>query len=130
MYTDTRIETAFGLQESEIPEPSKIVVYRILQEALNNALKHSAADTIEVGLERMGDGMRMCVRDNGCGFDLQERLDNPDPLTGYGLRGMYDRAEVVGGRLVIDARPERGTAVCLEMPAEPLLVDADHPPSH
>jgi nitrate/nitrite-specific signal transduction histidine kinase len=43
---------------------------------------------------------------------------------------MYDRAEVVGGRLVIDARPERGTAVCLEMPAEPLLVDADHPPSH
>ena len=130
MYTDTRIETAFGLQESEIPEPSKIVVYRILQEALNNALKHSAADTIEVGLERMGDGMRMCVRDNGCGFDLQERLDNPDPLTGYGLRGMYDRAEVVGGRLVIDARPGRGTAVCLEMPAEPLLVDADHPPSH
>jgi signal transduction histidine kinase len=129
MYTDTHIETAFELQESEIPEPSKIVVYRILQEALNNALKHSKADTIEVRVERMDDGMRMCVRDNGCGFDLQDRLDNPDPLTGYGLRGMYDRAEVVGGRLTIAATPGQGTAVCLEIPAEPLIADAEHPHS-
>jgi signal transduction histidine kinase len=129
MYKDTRIETRFDLQENEIPERSKIVVYRILQEALNNALKHSKAETVEVRLERMGNGMRMCVNDNGCGFDLQDRIDSPDPLTGYGLRGMYDRTEVVGGRLAIAATPGQGTAVCLEIPDAPLLVDADRPPS-
>jgi signal transduction histidine kinase len=77
----------------------------------------------------MGNGMRMCVNDNGCGFDLQDRIDSPDPLTGYGLRGMYDRTEVVGGRLAIAATPGQGTAVCLEIPDAPLLVDADRPPS-
>jgi signal transduction histidine kinase len=124
MYLDTRIETIFNLQEDDIPEPSKIVVYRILQEALNNALKHSKADRVQVRLEKMGEGIRMCVSDNGCGFDPQDRTTTSDPMSGHGLRGMYDRTEVVGGCLVIDSAPGQGTRVCMEMPAETLL-DAD-----
>ena len=89
-----------------------------MQEALNNALRHSRADTVKVVLEKDRGCIRMCVKDSGDGFDPEAAFENPDPLTGYGLQGMLDRAEVVGGSVVIDSKPGQGTAVCLELPCE------------
>jgi signal transduction histidine kinase len=118
MYADTRIETHFDLEEKDIPEFGKIVIYRVMQEALNNALKHSAAAKVLVSLENVDGCIRLRVADDGCGFDAQSEMDSSDPLTGYGLRGMVDRAEVVGGTLTIDARSGQGTSVLLELPCD------------
>ena len=118
MHGGTRIETRFALEEHEVPEFIKIVIYRVLQEALNNALRHSKADTVRVSLEKINGCIRLCVKDNGCGFDPEDIMKNDDPLTGYGLRGIRDRAELVGGSLDLDSSQGRGTAVCLELPCE------------
>ena len=116
MHPDTRIETQLLLNDGEIPDYSKIVIYRVLQEALNNALKHSGADTIRVSLTAAKSRVRLCVKDNGCGFDPEGAIQSTDPLSGYGLKGMSDRAEVVGGSLSLESSPGRGTSVCLELP--------------
>lgn len=115
-YKHTRIETKLELQEHEVPEFCKIVIYRVMQEALNNALKHSGAATVQVSLSKNEGRIRMCVSDNGSGFDPEDELTASDPLTGYGLRGMYDRALAGGGSLIVDTGPQRGTTVCLELP--------------
>lgn len=120
IYRQTRIDTFFDLDEHEIPGFGKIVIYRVMQEAVNNALKHSEADTVTVRLEKSAGGIRLCVTDTGCGFDppqvLQEIDRSSHPMSGYGLRGMQDRAEVMGGTLTLDSRPGKGTVVCLNMP--------------
>ena len=118
MHAETRIETKLALKDDDVPEYSKIVIYRVLQEALNNALRHSGADTIHVSLTAAKDRVRLCVKDNGCGFDPEDAIQITDPLSGYGLKGMSDRAEVVGGSLSLDSSPGRGTTVCLELPLE------------
>lgn len=118
LYADTRIETDFEVAEYEVPQPSKIVIYRVLQEAVNNALKHSEAEAVQVRLTTEDDRIRLCVEDDGCGFDLEAAEINRDTLSGFGLEGMRDRAAMAGGRLSIDSRPGQGTAVCLELPRE------------
>lgn len=118
MHADTRIETKLVLKDDDVPEYSKIVIYRVLQEALNNALRHSRAETIRVSLTAANDRVRLCVKDNGCGFNPEDAIESTDPLSGYGLKGMSDRAEVVGGSLSLDSSPGRGTTVCLELPRE------------
>ena len=119
LYADTRIETHLDVAENEIPELSKIVIYRVMQEALNNALRHSGADGVKVSLTKTNDCLRMCVQDDGSGFDPNDERTRTDPLSGYGLGGMKDRAEVVGGTLLVDTEPGRGTMICLEIPWEP-----------
>ena len=116
MHADTRIETKLVLMDDDVPEYNKIVIYRVLQEALNNALRHSQANTIRVSLEAANDRIRLCVKDNGCGFDPDDVIQSSDPLSGYGLKGMSDRADVVGGSLSLDSSPGRGTTICLELP--------------
>jgi signal transduction histidine kinase len=118
MYADTRIATRIEVGEYEVPQPSKIVVYRVLQEAVNNALKHSGAETVHVRLAKTNDRIRLCVEDDGCGFDPAEKGIDSDAMSGFGLEGMRDRAAMVGGRLSIDSRPGEGTSVCLELPCE------------
>jgi signal transduction histidine kinase len=118
MYADTRIATRLEVGEYDIPQPSKIVIYRVLQEAVNNALKHSGAATVLVRLAKTDDRIRLCVEDDGCGFDPGQAEIDCDALSGFGLEGMHDRAAMVGGRLSIDSRPGQGTSVCLELSPE------------
>ncbi|MFZ7127597.1 MAG: response regulator [Desulfobacterales bacterium] len=118
IYKNTRIETRFDVEESLIPAFGKIVIYRVLQEAVNNALKHSGAGTVRVIMLKENDGICMCVEDDGCGFDQEWAMESTDPLSGYGLKAMRDRAEVVGGLLAIDSSPGRGTVVRLQLPCQ------------
>ena len=95
-------------------------VYRIAQEALNNILKHSAARRIEVQLENDLHCVRLRVLDDGRGFDMSGGV----PGRGYGLTTMRERAKMLGGTLVIDSAPGRGTRLLLELPvAENLYID-------
>jgi signal transduction histidine kinase len=106
-----RIETHVAVMEDEVREPLGIVIYRILQEALNNALKHSGADMVHVGLRKTGHFLELSVRDNGQGFDVTELLNEEDQTERMGLVGMKDRAELSGGTIEIRSEKKEGTTI-------------------
>lgn len=116
-YGQVRIHKHIDIGEAQIPDLAKIVIYRVLQEALSNALKHSTADEVRIDLVGRNGNITLRVKDNGCGFDPEGALQNRDPLSGYGLTGMHDRAQVIGATLVIDSRPGLGTDLCLTLAA-------------
>lgn len=115
-YKKIQITQDVAIDESDLSEAMKIVVYRILQEAMNNAAKHANASQIHFTLSRQDGGVQMTVKDNGCGFEPRSRLFASDPLSGHGLQGMRERAQLCGGRLEVDSRQGEGTLITLELP--------------
>jgi two-component system sensor histidine kinase UhpB len=98
---------------SDLGDDAQLVVYRVAQEALNNAARHSGAKRVEVRLRRAGDGgVALEVSDDGRGFAFDESE------RGLGIGGMRERALLVGGELTIESRPGAGTTVRLEVPGE------------
>jgi two-component system, NarL family, sensor histidine kinase UhpB len=95
----------------ELSPDSQVVVYRVAQEALMNASRHSGASRVEVSLEPRDTRVQLQVADNGRGFAFA------DEGKGLGLDGMRERALLVGGALEIDSRPGKGTTITLEVPA-------------
>jgi signal transduction histidine kinase len=93
-------------------------IYAIIQEALNNALRHATATVITVVLRQSSEGLLVEVRDNGCGFEVAERTG------GIGLSTMHERAEAIGGRLNITSAHDQGTSVQLLLPVR-LLAQSD-----
>jgi len=113
VYCSVQVEQDIQVTEENIPEPLKIIIYRILQEALNNAAKHSGANHITVCL-KMADGqLELSVEDNGRGFDLAQisRDDDIPVMEGLGLLSMRERAELSGGTLRIRTQPGQGTEI-------------------
>lgn len=104
-----------GVGRLESPE-AELVLYRIVQEAITNALRHAAARTIEVTVERRDHAVIATVADDGVGFDVEAIMADADGDTGLGLFGMSERAEYVGGRVAIDSRPGSGTTVKAAVP--------------
>jgi PAS domain S-box-containing protein len=113
---DVQLTPQIEVQEDEIPEILKIVIFRVLQEALHNAVKHGRATAISVGLNGDADRIALEVADNGCGFYVQEILRRQDPLSGYGLASMQQHAEIVGGSLTIDSLTGKGTRIRMTLP--------------
>jgi signal transduction histidine kinase len=101
----------FGLdqaRDADLPEKEWLGVYRIAEEALNNALKHAHATHIEVNLIRDKTGnLVLSVKDDGCGFDPGVTTESP------GLAMMADYASAIGGQATISSSPEKGTTVSL-----------------
>jgi signal transduction histidine kinase len=89
---------------------ARLGVYRIVQEALHNALRHAHADEAKVRMEWLEDRLRVTVHDNGSGFD-PEQASNPNSL---GLLSMRERASAIGATLEIHSRLGGGTAIVLE----------------
>jgi PAS domain S-box-containing protein len=115
-YEDIRLVRQIEAEEHEIPEDYKIVIYRVMQEALTNAARHSKADTIHIRLKKDADRLELEVEDNGCGFNPHETLESSDGLSGYGLRGMQERVEICGGSISIHSRPGAGTHIRATLP--------------
>jgi two-component system sensor histidine kinase UhpB len=98
---------------SDLGDDAQLVVYRVAQEALSNAARHSGAGKIEVGLRRLeSGGVALTVADDGRGFAFDESEG------GLGIAGMRERALLIGGELTIESRPGRGTTVRLTVPGE------------
>ena len=87
---------------------------RIGQEAITNAVRHARAERIEISLEFDSNLVRLTVRDNGSGFDPQDRASAADGH--FGLVGMRERAQQIGGRLTVSSTPGAGTEVSAEVP--------------
>ncbi len=105
-------ETQFT-RDGETPLPAEVEegLYRIAQEALNNALKHANAQNVSVNLSRSDDMVVLEIADDGIGFDADVAINNG----GLGLDGMKERAAQIGGSLVLDSRPGKGTRVRVEV---------------
>jgi two-component system sensor histidine kinase UhpB len=98
---------------SDLGDDAQLVVYRVAQEALSNAARHSGAGRVEVRLRRLdGGGVELAVADDGRGFAFDESEG------GLGIAGMRERALLIGGELTIESRPGRGTTVRLTVPGE------------
>ncbi|MBN1401555.1 MAG: HAMP domain-containing protein [Anaerolineae bacterium] len=97
---------------AEPPAEVRVALYRIAQEALNNAVKHAQAQALELALEMAPGWARLTVRDDGCGFDPAQA-----PADRLGLRIMGERIAALGGRLRIESRSGAGTRIVAEWSA-------------
>ena len=93
----------------------RLAIYRIVQEALHNALRHGGASEAVVRFEQIGDVLRVSIRDNGAGFN-PEITARP---TSLGLLSMRERAAAIGAAFSIASRPGDGTTVMIERRLEP-----------
>ena len=93
----------------------ELAVYRIVQEALNNVVKHAQAGQVEVYV-RFGETLSVSIHDDGVGFAMPDRVDALTDRGHFGLIGMRERAELIGARLVIHSSPGQGTTVEVTLP--------------
>jgi PAS domain S-box-containing protein len=115
-YSQIKIIQQIDVDEQEVPEPLKIVIYRVIQEALNNAAMHSKADTIYIRLKKSGNYFEAEVEDNGHGFDLKEVANRGDRISGYGLKSMRERVEIIGGSFSVHSLLTTGTRISITLP--------------
>lgn len=96
-----------------LPPAVEHSLYRVAEEALRNAKRHARASSLIVRLEHQDRRIRLTIEDDGCGFDTAQ----PPPLESYGLRGMQERAEAIGGQFSVHSRYGEGTRVQLSVEA-------------
>jgi signal transduction histidine kinase len=110
--TGIACELVMGQGDLDLRDPLATTVFRVLQESLTNAAKHSQATQIEIVLEREGDQVVLTVEDNGKGFAVEA----PPPRGSFGLLGLRERATLVGGMVKIESRPSHGARIELRVP--------------
>jgi two-component system sensor histidine kinase UhpB len=105
---ERRLEPASSLSEEQ-----ELVIYRVAQEALTNVARHADAHRVQLRLEQRDEATILTVRDDGRGI-------SPGAFSSsHGIRGMRERAMLIGARITIDGAPERGTEVRLSIPLDP-----------
>ncbi len=101
---------------SEVPDPLPfeigLCLFRVLQEALHNAVKHSRVKSVEVQLAEHSNEVQLIVSDSGTGFDVEEARQG----TGLGLTSMQERVRLVNGTITIESKPLRGTTIHARIP--------------
>lgn len=102
--------------EKRLEASYEIAIFRLVQEALQNAIKHADATRINVALETLPDQITIIVRDNGKGFDPEALPQNDHS---FGLVGMKERVETLDGELIIDSKVGKGTRVNIVIPYNP-----------
>jgi PAS domain S-box-containing protein len=112
LHPTIRIKKQVELEESEVPDVLKIVVFRILQEALNNIGKHAGASSVSVELTRTDGSLRLVVEDDGRGISSEVLRAGK----GLGLGSMKERAKLSCGRLTVDTTHSTGTVVQVVWP--------------
>jgi len=111
VYSGIRIKREIQIRENDIPSPLKTVIYRILQEALNNVAKHSGADVVQLSLKKTDYGVELTLHDNGTGFDLTEAISLIPSRRGFGLASMRERAQLSGAEFDMASSVSKGTAI-------------------
>jgi signal transduction histidine kinase len=117
LVSNTRLRTEIEIQWSQqaqferLAPPLEMALYRIIQEALRNAVRHSRAERIEISLTQTSETVSARVQDWGCGFDTSVR--KPDH---FGLEAIRERARLFGGEARIQSAPGKGTCVTVDFP--------------
>jgi PAS domain S-box-containing protein len=116
LYPQIAVDLRQELSESGLPDSLKILTYRVLQEALNNAAKHSNSKNVSVSLRQYASRLELTVMDDGKGFDEKSLSRANRRACGMGLQGMRDRAELFGGSFHLDSRVGHGTKIHVAWP--------------
>ena len=110
--SDIEVEVRAESVPGDLPPEFATTIYRLVQEALNNAVRHSGAKTAKVEVEQSGRRIRVRISDDGRGFD-------PKRTRGLGILGMEERVKRLGGEFTVDSAPGRGSAIVAELPLPP-----------
>ena len=113
---EVEAEVAIGRLDAEVEG----TLYRLVQESLNNAVKHAAATTVRVSLTEGAEGIELSVVDDGAGFDTQA------PSKGFGLLGMHERVALIDGTLSVESTPGEGTVVRARVPTRERVGEVRH----
>ena len=116
VYSDIRIEREVDLKEEHLPGPLKIVIYRVMQEALNNVAKHSRTKAVRLALRKNDGRIEIEIQDNGVGFDPKEVFSRNESERGLGLFSMKERTELSEGRFSVEAARGTGTTILASWP--------------
>jgi two-component system sensor histidine kinase DegS len=116
--TQYHIKTQFRVSgDEQILFPrTKIFLFRIVQEALSNVERHAKATRVTVGLNIDPERLRVTIGDNGVGFDMDTVLRDPDKWDHFGIRGILERARLVGGEGKIESKKGCGTTIVVNIP--------------
>lgn len=116
--TQYHIKTEFSVSGDEqlLFPRTKIFLFRIVQEALSNVQKHARAGRVSVQLDISLDRLRVTITDDGVGFDMDAVLRDPEKWDHFGIRGILERARLVGGEGTIDSKKGCGTRIAIEVP--------------
>lgn len=98
--------------ENRLDQQTEIGLFRMVQELVNNALKHSKAKQLTIQLNRTSESLNLTVEDDGVGFDLAEKMKS----NGMGLKNLEARAAKLNGAYFVDSKPGRGTISIIEVP--------------
>jgi len=110
------IERHVDLAEDDVPAPVKIVIYRVMQEALTNVTQHSQAKHVSLSLTKDSHRLEFTVRDDGIGFNPGETIAKRSPWGGMGLLSMRQRTELSGGLFGVESAKGQGTTVRASWP--------------
>lgn len=116
------IEQQIDMSAGEPCDYLKIIIFRVMQEAINNVIKHSNCDRVRLFLSKKNNLVKLVVEDNGVGFNMQEELSGRNGEIGMGLFTMKGRTESSGGLFSISTTMESGTVIqatwpCKNVPA-------------
>src|SRR2546425_775322 len=114
-----RTELIWSGDESAMAPTTKIVLFRIVQEALSNVQKHAKADRATITLAVAESRIKGTIEDNGIGFDVEAMSQDPTKWQSFGLKGIHERARLVGGTARVESRKGQGTRVLVDIPITP-----------
>ena len=115
-YSAIGVKQSIKIEEHEVPDSLKTVIFRVLQEGLNNIAKHSMAKVVLLFLRKAGQGVQLVIQDNGQGFDLSKLQSPNDTTQGLGLKSMRERTELSGGSFKIESSKGGGTVIRASWP--------------
>jgi signal transduction histidine kinase len=110
--TGIEVQLESQLGDERLAEEIETTLYRLVQEALTNVVKHAHARTVSILLVRRNDRVTAIIEDDGRGFDPSQARED-----GLGLVGMRERVGLVGGKLTVEASEGAGTTIAVEVPA-------------
>jgi signal transduction histidine kinase len=111
IYSGVGIERQIHIQETDVPDSLKIVIFRIIQEALNNVAKHSQADQVDLSLKVADGTLDLAIEDNGVGFDFDKVASDKEFDIGLGLASMKERTTLSNGAFSIESQKGSGTSI-------------------
>jgi two-component system sensor histidine kinase DegS len=117
-HPEIQLKTSLRMDEDRLSEPGRLNLFRILQEALFNAVRHADSRKISVSLRCANHQIILEIQDRGKGFALSNNLSEYSASGHFGLVGMKERAEALNGRLEIQTTPRRGTTIRVTVPVE------------